>query len=282
MKNYTHFAALYSTIFTVLSLPSVALADCNEMGSDQWNDLSARMSEAYDAGDYETALSYGKTLILICDQSPITNVVISDIYAKLGHERDSYNYIRRASEFTQQYQLPQPIVEKIWLRRAEFELPYKEQASSLQKQLDEAQAQLAAQKADFEAQLANVVTPRCSTDDTRRQFEILQWTGTGIAAAGGILLIAGASLIGAKYTKANDEFRAINGSNDDAQNKKDFNEYDKSVKAGYASLFTGLGLGVAGAFMAIYSHLKLKQRDEETTSFSLDIAPNAATFRMTF
>lgn len=59
LKKTAYLIALPS-----LLLCSSAFADCEEMGNSRWNSLSDEMSKAYQNGNYEEAINYGKNLIL--------------------------------------------------------------------------------------------------------------------------------------------------------------------------------------------------------------------------
>lgn len=281
---------LAASLLATAVLPSVAFADCDDIGSAQWNDLSAKMSQAFDAGEYETALNYGKALTVICDQSPIANVVISNIYDRLGRADESYNYIRRASEFTQQYNLPQPIVEKIWLRRAEFDLPYKAEVAKLEAELEETKAKLEAEEAAYNSQIeASANLSQTTLSDSynfyTKQLNTIQWTGTGLAIGGGVLAATGGILLGVFHGKAQDAYSAI-GENDRlsliAPDKKDFNKKDTVVKVSYSILFGGVGLAVAGTVMAVVGHVKLTELEENSTALYLNVAPTSATLEFNF
>ena len=254
--------ATAATLAASVGFSSNALADCSEFGNDQWNELSAQMAQAVDAGDYDMALKYGKQLTLICDQSPITNIIISDIYAKIGDEDSSHKYVRRASEFIQQYDVPQPIIEKIWFRRAEFELPYRNQITELQNQLSQKDIEIEG----LNAALVDMASSSIKGDENLNKFkadyikdlDIIKWTGTGMAAGGAILLGVGGALIGIYEPKANTKWKKIHDNGPNDTKKSEFNKLDVKVKAGYAILAGGIGLGVAGATMAIYSAVKEK------------------------
>ena len=131
MKTYLKLlSALSFSAFIGLTATN-AFADCSTMNDDEWNSLSASMAKAYDQGNYEEALQYGKRLIVICNRSPVVNYTMSEIYRKSGNEEESDKYAKRATEFILEYPVPQALTERIWLRRAENELPYKKQLSDL-------------------------------------------------------------------------------------------------------------------------------------------------------
>lgn len=266
-------------------LPASAFADCSEVGSGHWNELSARMGQAYEQGDYSGALDYGKQLAFICDKSPIFNYMLSETYAKLDREDEALSAIRRATDFLHTYDVPQNLIEKIWLRRGELELPYKRQAKELQAQLDAKQIEMEALDEAYKEQLASQAKENSSSMNsavaTARDNYIdnlydIQWTGTGIAAGGAAIAIAGAAVIGMYYGRASSEYNKLNGGDSNNNKNNHFNEYNSYEKFGYAFLAAGLGLGVAGMVTAVISHLKIKKAETtaQETAFKLDISPS--------
>lgn len=263
----------------IILTPATALADCSEVGTPRWNELSAQMGQAYEQADYNTALDYGKQLAFICDKSPIANYMLSETYRQLGREEEALSSVRRATDFLHEYDVPQNLIEKIWLRRGELELPYKKQAEALKVQLDEKQAELDALDSAYKEQLetmasdGNAAMNSALTDaraDALKDLYSLQWTGTGIAAGGALFIVAGASLVALYYGKAGDDYKKLLSGK-----KNHFNEYNSYEKFGYGFLAAGIGLGIAGTITAIVSHVKIRNEEQELqTAFHLDIAPS--------
>ena len=138
MKHNIKALSVLASVAFALTAASTAFADCSDMenNSPEWSELSTNLNKSYSEGKYEDALNYGKRLLLICNRSPVVNFTVSEIYRKLGNNDESYNYARRASEFIIDYPVPQQLAERIWLRRAEDELPYKKQYEDLKTQLE--------------------------------------------------------------------------------------------------------------------------------------------------
>ncbi len=269
---------------TLLLGASNAFADCSEVSSSRWNDLSNQMANAYEQGDYNAALDYGKSLTFICDRAPLANYMLSETYRALGRDEEALSAIRRATDYLHNYDVPQAVIEKIWLRRGELELPYKKQAESLQAQLDDKTTQMEALEAAYKEQLVNQAAENdASTSSTVNYLRseyiddmyTLQWTGTGLAVGGAAIAIAGASIVGVYYSKAGDDYKKLlSGSSNH------FNEYNSYEKFGYAFLAAGLGLGVAGMITAIIAHVKINNLEsaaepaEETANVSFDLSPS--------
>lgn len=276
--NSAFFAAAALTFFPTAS----AFADCDDIGSNQWNQLSEEMTKSYDIGDYESALMYGKSLSVICDRSPIVNYTLSEIYKKLGRESEGYNYVRRATEFANDYNLPQSMLEKIWLARAEQELPHK-------KQLEECKLDLETQETAFKEEIIkqNTESSTMLTTKTAEHIDFFEsrmntvmWIGAGSAMFGAAATIAGGVMAGVYHKKASDEW-------DKGFNVKwtKFNDYNELKTAGYAIMGVGIASTIIGSAVAIYSKLKLidlQKKINESTNISFNVAPNAMMIDLTF
>lgn len=297
-KYFKNISTLLLSLFA-LTVASFAYANCDEdMGSKDWNDLSAKMAKAYDKGEYDEALNYGKRLTLICNRSPVVNFTMSEIYRNLENEQESYNYAKRATEYIQDYPVPLILAEKMWMRRAELELPYK-------KQLEDLQNQLATGTGEHGSKAVALQTNLYSTEmklerERQKQLELyedkisrlqeVKWIGGGIAIGGLVIAGVGAGILGANYSKAKDQFK---------QSWVNFDEKDAMVHGGIATLATGLGMGLAGSAVAIYAFLKqrdaqhkydnyLNRVSEESGNnptayqFNFDVSPSSVAFGMTF
>lgn len=265
-----------------LLAPVTAFADCSDVGSGRWNELSAKMGQAYEQADYNTALDYGKQLAFICDKAPIANYMLSETYRAMGRDEDALSSIRRATDYLSNYDLPQNLIEKIWLRRGELELPYKKQAEALQAQLDAKQIELEALDNAYKEQLTSQANDNSDSlssavSDTRQKYidELydIQWTGTGLAAGGVAFIGAGAALVGLYYGKAGDNYKKLLKGE-----KNHFNEYNSYEKFGYGFLAAGVGLGIAGMVTAIIAHVKINAAEAEEQDFvnavKFDVSPS--------
>lgn len=279
--------SLSFALFTA-SISANAFAECDEVGSTAWNNLQVSMNQQFEQGNLDEALNYGKQLTVICDKNPIVNAVISDIYYKKNMPDESYKYIRRASDVVNEYNLPMPLLEKIWFRRAEFELPYKAKSEKLQKDLDDKTAECTAQAEAFEQVIQetassnqNKLNNTLAESDTHFRESLLkyQWIGTGVAATGGALIVVGGTIMGVFYPKANKEYKKSKHGE-----KNHFQRSNQTVEAGIGLLAAGIGVGLAGSAFAIYSHVKLNKFDQskEEVSFNVDLTPSYVGINMTF
>ncbi len=305
MKKYITTLTAFSFSTLCLFGASTAFADCDQMNSDEWNELSTQMATSYDAGNLDEALGYGKRLTLICNRSPIVNFTMSEIYRKMNNETESYNYVKRATEYMQDFPVPQALTERIWMRRAELELPYKKQLEDLQNQLATGTGEIGSKQQQLQNHL--YTTEMKLERAKQRRLEMLnsqlnilnttKWIGAGTAIGGLVIAGVGAGLLGYAYPEARNKY-------DDAKNAegtlKDFDKKDKLVHGGMIFLAGGLGLGIAGTAVALYSfikenHIRDTNKDvfEDTAEeviapptarveFNFDVSPNSVAFGMTF
>ncbi len=288
--------ALTAALLTA-AISAEAFADCKDVGSATWNSYQTSMGMAFDEGNLDEALGYAKQLIVICDKNPVVNTVVSDIYEKQGKSEDSCKYIRRASDTAHEYNLPMPLLEKIWFKRAECELPYKAKAEQLEKELVNKTDALAAKAAECAAQ-EEAFHNRIEESSLSEQAEILQfkadvvskehdflfktqWISAGTAFVGLAGAIAGGIILGRYYPEANDEYSKLK-----LNEKNHFQRSNQFVQAGAGVLGAGLGLGVVGSILAIYFHFKMTHLDmgdePEKVAFGVDIVPNYVGFGMSF
>ena len=294
-----YLTAISLSLLTLAS-SSQAFADCEEMGGDEWNKLSMQMATAYDQNNLDEALMNAKKLTLICNRSPIVNYTMSEIYRKMDNERESYNYVKKATDYILDYPVPQALTERIWMRRAEFDLPYKKQLEDLQNQLNSGTGEVGSRLKQTEEQLAQTYDQMVFLENQNRELlnqqiktlHTVKWIGAGTAFGGLALAAVGAGLLGANYSKASDKY---------GKNWNDFDKKDAMVHGGIAMLAGGIGLGLAGSAVAIYSYLKsipleantsdeVQEEGEEvvaepeTTAVNVnfDISPNSVVFGLTF
>lgn len=303
-----YFTAISFSLLTIFSAQQ-AFADCNDMGNDEWNELSLQMATAYDQNNLDEALTAAKRLSLICNRSPIVNYTMSEIYRKTDNEQESYNHVKRATEYMLEYPVPQALTEKIWMRRAEFDLPYKKQLADLKNQLETGTGEYGSRYKQTENDLTLVSRELLNLESQNQELlksqlktlNTTKWIGAGTALGGLVMAAAGAGLLGTYYSKASDQYGVK------------WNEFDKKdamVHGGIVLVAGGIGLGLAGSAVAIYSFIKSTQIesansnllendnsaeipvDEETpmdeesqansVNFNFGVAPNAVFFDLTF
>ena len=291
------FAAISVSCLT-FTAASHAFADCSEMDGDEWNALSIQMASAYEQDNLEEALTAAKKLTLICNRSPVVNFTMSEIYRKMGNEADSYSYVKRATEYMLDYPVPQALTERIWLRRAEFDLPYKKQLEDLQNQLDTGTGEIGSRIKQTDSELAIVNTELQNLEARNaellktqmRTLNTTKWIGAGTAIGGAVIACIGAGVLGANYSKASDKY---------GKNWNDFDKKDAMVHGGITALAGGLGLGLAGTAVALYAYIKsvkLASANAEilndsndsagtqanTIDYRIGVSPNAVVFDLSF
>lgn len=289
MRNSFKTTGIILGCFFGLAFATNAMANCEDMGNSEWKSLSSEMAAQYDAGNYEEALNTGKRLNLICPRSPIVNYMMSEIYSKLGNEVDAALYAKRSTDYILDYQVPQNVNEKIWLRRAEYELPYKKEAESLRLQMadyDQLKAENEALRQDSNTRL-NAVESQAKEDrmksaslsqKTKNRWNAALWSGVGVTVAG-IAVAAG----GGAMTNNADKVSYSRSTDPD---KSGFTITNKYV-AGWVMVGAGSAFAVAGAILtsiAAYKVATIEVIDDAQNSndISLNISPNSVQFGMTF
>jgi hypothetical protein len=266
-----------------------ALADCRDMGSDQWQQLNLAMASAFDAGNFEEALNNGKRMNIICDRSPVVNFTMSEIYRRMGNNAEAANYAKKSTTYIADYPVPQALAERIWMRRAEYELPYKQE-------LDELKAKTADYdtiKADYEARVQaekeSAIRTRLMGKSTKDNWWGAMWAGVGIMGAGVVMTIAG-GVLAARVDKV------------DYKTPDDSKNSGFRVRPSYIAGWTLIGLGIASTvggtiltgiagyrytnFEERQKHIEaeinesMKQESENTISFQ--VSPTSVAFGMTF
>ncbi len=276
----------------IMSFSANAFADCKSMGDSEWNELTAQMNSAYSAGDFEGALNYGKRLNIICARSPVVNYTMSAIYRKMGNEKEAAVYAKKATDYITDYPVSQAVAERIWLNRAEYDLPYKSDLEALQAKTadyDEIKANYEALLAvQTEANIRNeyessnrAIQTKQMKEDAYKDWNALLWSGVGITGVGLVLAITG----GVMTTKV-DKVEYSRPAIEDLAEKSGFSVTQKYV-ASYALLGTGIGLSVVGATLtgvAGYkvTHIDLDGDGVKDESVSFNVSPSAVQFGMTF
>lgn len=259
-----------------------AMADCSEFGNEQWSTLYLNLVDAYDKGDLDGSLEIAKQLSAICDESPIVNYTMSEIFRKKDMQKESYLFVKRASEYLKEYAVPQQVVERIWFRRAEFEAPAmketKDKLAETETKLANSESKLAAAVAQNESDRLHIQLLTAEHDEALKSLETIKWTGMGIAIGGAVVAGAGAALTAVYHPKADDELKKPAGGK--------FNDYNLLVQTGVGMIAGGLALGVAGTVFAVYSHVKISKTrnamsgEDKTLSFS--VSPTSVGLQLSF
>ncbi|MBQ1266951.1 MAG: hypothetical protein IIY06_09385 [Proteobacteria bacterium] len=275
MKKYI----LSSLLAISMSFASTfAWAECEEIGSPDWDSHYIEMSKAISAGTNEIALQHALQLELMCKTDPVLLYSISEIYNRMGREQESNSYVRRASENLRGHaDLPQAVVEKIWFRRATLELPMRQELAEAQAENVQLKEKLESQTT-FSAEIAS---------EELAFLEKLQWTGTGLAAGGAAIAVVGSVLFAMSYNKLKPctstsvdsdkcEGKIITNSKIDSSNG-DFGAEKNKGELGVGLLGAGAAIAVGGSILAIISHVKKNELEIKTTggdvTFNFDVSP---------
>ncbi len=271
------------------ALSSEAFADCSSMFNAEWNSLSTTMASQYDEGQYEEALNTGKRLSLICPRSPVVNYTMSEIYRKMDNEADAATYAKKATEYITDYPVPQALAERIWMRRAEYDLPYKGELEALQAKTadyDEIKANYeslqaaqheAAIRGEYESQAAKEHSEKLRAD-MEHSWRAGLWSGVGVLGLGAVM-----SIVGGVLTVKSDKIDYSRSKNP----KWSGFSVNQGYVTGFALLGAGVGLAAAGAVLTGISGYKLSHLDldgdgVEDESVSFNVSPTSIQFGMTF
>ncbi len=264
---------------------SVAFADCEDIGSDDWNMHYIEMSKAINAGTNDIALQHALQLEMICKTDPVLLYTISELYNRMGREQESGSYIRRASENLRgQTDIPQAYIEKIWFRRATIELPFRDELAAAKAENEQLSAKLATTTA-FQNELAQ---------DEIDFLTKLQWSGTGIAAGGAVLAVVGGVLFGMSYSKlkpctytGNDTQKCEGKVIQSNQVVGPYGSEKNKSDLGVGLLGAGAALAIGGTILAVISHVKLSEIEirtsgDENVTLNIGLSPVGAGINMTF
>lgn len=285
MKKRIFGLGLLASMF--LSVPA-SFADCDDIGSNEWEELYGEMSQAINDGTNDIALQYALQLELICKTDPVLLYSISELYNRMGREQESTSYVRRASENLRGHSdIPQAIVEKIWFRRASLELPMRQELADARAENEQLKTQAEASNAQWQTRLNQSQTfANEMIADEVAYLKKLQWAGTGVAIGGAAMAVAGGVLFGLTYAN---KLKPCNGDKDACSGKLitgnsidqengNFGAEMNKAHVGVGLLGAGAALAVGGSILAIISHVKMseveiKMTGSESVTLNLDVSP---------
>lgn len=238
-------------------VPTIAVAQdtCKNLDSNkEWTRQHQELKQLIQAGNYTKAQSYAKQMSKLCDQTPVLHYMQGKIAEELGNKSDALLHYQKASEYTYQYAVDPDTAKKIWYARYENEHPERTE-QSLKENAEQNEFKLKENTTNLLAQFR---------EDQRQRNYKLMWTGIGLSIGGAALLGTGLGLWSGYYNEPLDTNR-------------------KHVVVGYkmslALMGTGAAFTLTGAILAgLFGHW-YKQSD---VSYSFDIHPNGALFRMVF
>lgn len=223
---------------------SPAFADgCDTINSSEtWKTTFGKLNEAYAQKDWNAALRQSRELENYCDQSPILNYTIAQIYKNKGDEEKYLFYLTKATQNTERFSLDKDLLDKIWSEKyiAAHPEAAPEKVAALQAQVSGLEAELSALK---QAQAAGAESQGDSFEAQLDGYRALMWTGVGIGAGGIAMAVAGAVLVATM---------------DEIDYKIDGNGVSTSSKpvagtaynAGWGLIGAGAAFAIAGAVVA--------------------------------
>ena len=271
MKNFEQLLGLLGLWALGMLLPICAAAqECPNLDSNPaWNEGLRGMSAAYQAEDYEQALTIGKQLQDICDKSPVLNYMLANIYKTQKNEERYLFFLERATEQTRNFAVDNDLLNRMWsdkyiaahpeaapdaimsknavLRKYQFDLELTSQS------LKDREYEIQSLKKDLESSGRKL-------EDNLELYKTLMWTGAGIGIGGLAFAGAGAGMV---------------LSSEPIDFKEKFNaphQYKEKVlhSLGWAFVGTGAALAVTGAVLTgvygyRYRHYNDSQEDAELT-----------------
>ncbi|MBQ9396337.1 MAG: hypothetical protein IJU23_12615 [Proteobacteria bacterium] len=250
--------ALFVILLCLIGLvPSIAFAEdnCKNLESNkEWTRQHEELVELIQAMDYDKAQALAKRMSKICDQTPALHYMQGKIAEELGNKSDALLHYQKASEYTYQFAVAPDMAKKIWYARYENEHPERT-AQSLKESAEQNETRLKENTSSLLAQFRE--------EQKLRNYKLM-WTGIGLGIGGAALLGTGLGLWSGYYNEPLD-----------TNHKHVVVGYKMSLALmGTGTAFTLTGIILAGLFGHWY-----KQSD---VSYSFDIVPNGAMFRMDF
>lgn len=265
-------------IFVVLALlcfmwvPLCAFADnCKNLEKDKfWAEGFKKVNDLITDKKWDEALDEAHKLYAYCDRSPMINFYLGHIYKELGNEKNVLNYLRKATDYTEEFAIKGPLLERIWFERYEAEHPEArpEKIAEMKEALKTERQKVAAAG---DAQKQSEFDTTLSLQKVRSNYAAGMWTGVGLGAAGLVLGGVGAGM----YFSNRDPAMDFSPTEPKADVKS-------SYSIGIGIIGTGIGLTIAGAIIAgimgnAYAQLNKQERD-----YSLNLSSTSVSFSMKF
>lgn len=262
-----HFAKyLGSAVLTTALLTpfSVYAENCNDLDSNPtWLHGMKSIQANFQSGDYQKVTEIALTLFPICSISPTLFYYTGAALEEQGDTERALIYYQKASENLTNMSTDPGTSRKIWYKRYELEHPERTQ-KAVEEQQEKIET-LTQQMIQLEKNNASLTVANAHKDSSEHKIYLWSGIGTGI---GGIIFTA----LGAGLTFSD-------------SNNTELRDHSAHIKAKYTSgwtlLGTGIGLTVIGAALAGYAGYQYNKSKEDAV-ISFDLAPNAASFSMTF
>lgn len=246
-------------IFCV-GVPLTAFADnCKNLEKDKkWTEGFKKLNELITDQNWSEALDEAHKLYAYCDRSPLINFYLGHIYQEMGNEKNALNYLRKATDNTDEFAVTGPVLERIWYERYEAEHP-DARPENIAK-MKEALKNVSAEKMQSEFDSA------LSLEKVRSNYAAGLWTGVGLAGAG---LVLGGVGAGMYINSKDDEVDFIYEAPADPKDPKVTVKQGRYVDVGIMA--AGVGLLLSGAIVAgIFGHhyAQIKKMDDVSFNFS--------------
>lgn len=262
-----HLAKYIGTagLAAALLIPFSAYSEnCNDLASNTtWIIGMEKLQSYYQSGNYAKVTETAKSLFTICSQSPTLFYYTGAALEKQGDTERALIYYQKASENLTNMSTDAGISRQIWYKRYELEHPERTQeaVAAQQEKIEE----LSEQVIELEKENAglSVLAPNADLD----VHKIYMWSGIGTGIAGIVLLATGAGLA---FSDA-----------DNTQVKNNKAHIKSNYLSGWTLFGTGIGLTVIGAALSGYAGYRYSKAKEDAL-MSVELAPNGASFSMTF
>lgn len=249
-------------LFCFMWVPLCAFADnCKNLEKDKfWAEGFKKVNDLITDKKWDEALDEAHKLYAYCNRSPMINFYLGHIYKELGNEKNVANYLRKATDYTEEFAIKGPLLERIWFERYEAEHP--EARPEKIAEMKEALKNVSAEKMQSEYDSA------LSLEKVRSNYAAGLWTGVGLAGAG--LVLGG---VGVGFVLDVDDRGPL-----------DYEKTKISVRSNYMLGWALVGAGVAAVVSGTivagimgYHYANLKK--EEAVSLSITPASVSLTYK---
>lgn len=296
--------SLYKSLFYSISIsavfslplllaPSVASADCSKLDSNQqWIALFDEFNRQFSEGQYQSAIDTAMPMMEICNCSPILNFSLAVTYLKLNDLEHAKKAIDTALANTQEFYIAPDILESMKIVNQQITDDYlqaqKKEVTKEKSRVNDLHDQLVqAQKEADEARQAVAAEHTLVADNfldrERRRYDILMWSGVGVASVGLVATLAGAIL----YPNNSDKNLVKNVTNPGQTTEGNSkNSYTVTLRRERLASFVLLGAGitstVVGAFMTGIGAYYRTHSISDSVALSWRLAPTSVSVGMTF
>ncbi len=247
---------------------SPAFADnCDNLGNNKaWVNTFNQLNEAYEGGDYNTALQHSHELENICELSPILNYTIAYIHKGLGDNEKYLFYLQKSTQNTDRFSVGKELLDKIWSDK--YIAAYPDADPENIKRINE---KLEATTAELSRLVATTITKEESYQIQSDDYKTTMWIGAGIGIGGLVLGGVGAALV---VTSDPIKFKSSH------ELPAKYKEEPLHI-VGWSLVGVGSALTITGAVLAgIYGYKYKRAKDYMNLTFN--ISPTSASLAFQF